>query len=399
MPLLPDIFSQAKTDGQAARAVETLSPDEQKARLLSSLMRTQLVIASAYLYDSLLLFGYWAAGYIDLRVAVAVVGLLAGLVATVRIAHLSGWSLKRRDPTLFLPQQLFAIGVVLVVAAVAPAIGFQLFATLLAISAFSFMAPNPKSLIICWIATAIGACVVIFAVGPKLAIPTATLAGQALTSAALVGLLARCIWIAMFVRKLRGRLSQKNEELRRAMAQIETLASTDEVTGLANRRSIAAVLQEHMAIADRTGLALTVAYVDLDHFKRVNDIHGHLAGDLALRRFAELASATIRGTDRIGRFGGEEFLLIMLGTSLLEAGQPLERLRQRVAAQDWSSVHEGVRLTTTIGATQYSPGETLEELVKRADLALYYGKETGRDRVVLDPLQTLKNGARYAMSA
>ena len=396
-------FASKASSSEGSAAVQPLAvrePDgEQNVRLLRSLKRTQLVIASAYLYDSLILFGYWAAGYVDLRVPVAVIGLLAGLVACVRVAHLSGWSLNRRDPTLFLPQQLFAIAVVLAVAATAPAIGFQLFATLLAISAFSFMAPNPRSLVISWIATAIGACAVIFAVGPKLAIPTATLAGQALTSAALVGLLARCIWIAMFVRKLRGRLSRKNEELRRAMAQIEILASTDEVTGLPNRRSIAAVLQEHMAIADRMGLALTVAYIDLDHFKRINDLHGHLVGDQALRRFAELAAATIRATDRIGRFGGEEFLLIMIGTNLAEAGQPLERLRQRVAVQDWSSVHEGVRLTTTIGATQYSAGETIEDLIKRADLALYYGKETGRDRVVLDPLQTLKNEARYALSA
>jgi diguanylate cyclase len=400
---LPDFANEerpaGRTAGEAERSLREYSDDERNARLVDSVKRTQLVIAVAYLYDSLILFGYWAAGFVELRVPMAVIGLLAGLVATVRVAHLSGWSLKRKDPTLFLPQQLFAIAVALGVALAAPAIGFQPFATLFAISTFSFMAPNPTSLVISWIAVAIGASAVIFAVGPQLAIPTSSLAGQALTSFVLVGLLARCIWIAMFVRKLRGRLTEKNEALRRAMAQIEKLASTDEVTGLPNRRSIAALLQEHIAIADRTGLALTIAYIDLDHFKRINDVHGHLAGDQVLRRFAEQAAAAIRTTDRIGRFGGEEFLLIMIGTTLAEAAQPLERLRQRVSALDWSGVRQGVRLTTTIGATQYSPGETFEDVIKRADLALYYGKETGRDRVVLDPLQTGKPDARYALSA
>lgn len=381
-------FGDQSPGGRTAKASHggVPIPDNGRTeRLLRSAGRAQLIIGAAYLYDSLILFGYWAAGYVGLGVPIVVLVLLAALLGAVRLAHASGWSRAQSDPTLFLPQQLYAIAVVLGVAAAAPQIGFQPFATLFAISAFSFMAPNPKSLVISWIAVAIGAAAVIFAVGPQLSIPASTLAGQALTAAVVIGLLVRCIWIAMFVRKLRDRLAEKNESLRKAMVRIETLANLDEVTGLPNRRAIAGALQEQMAQSHRSGLPLSLAYIDLDHFKRINDIHGHLAGDRALRLIAAAARGAIRDTDRIGRFGGEEFLLIMTGAALADAREPLERLRARIASLDWSEIDSAIQMTVTIGAAQYAAGESFEALVRRADLALYLGKEEGRNRVILNP--------------
>jgi diguanylate cyclase (GGDEF)-like protein len=355
------------------------------ARLLHSAKRAALVIAAAYAYDCLILFGYSAAGYVDVRVAIGVSILFAALVGAVMWAHASRWSLTRRDPTLFLPQQIYTIVVALGVALVAPQIGFQPFATLFAISAFSFMAPNNRSLVISWIAIALAAAAVIFAVGTELAIPTSTLAGKALTSAVVFGLLARCIWIAMFVRKLRGRLFEKNESLRKAMARIEALAKLDEVTGLPNRRGIVEALREQMALSGRHGFPLSLAYVDVDRFKQINDAHGHLVGDRVLKLVAGEAAAAIRESDLIGRFGGEEFLIILTGTTLRTAGEPLEKLRSRIAGCDWSAVDPTIRVTITLGVAQYSPGESMEALIRRADLALYRGKETGRNRVVLNP--------------
>lgn len=372
---------------------------EKAARLLHSARRTTLIIAAAYLYDTLILFGYWAAGFVDVAVPIGVCVLLAALIGAVALAHATGWSLGRRDPTLFLPHQLYAIAVALGVALVAPQIGFQPFATLFAISAFSFMAPNARSLIIAWVAVAIGAAAVIFLVGPRLAVPASTLAGQALTSAVIAGLLARCIWIAMFVRKLRGRLAEKNRSLTAAMARIETLATTDEVTGLPNRRAVTESLREHMALSRRAGLPLSLAFVDIDHFKRINDAYGHLAGDSALQLIAGALRVAVRESDRVGRFGGEEFLIVMPSTALKEAREPLERLREGVARLDWSSIGLDIQATVTIGAAQYAPGETLEALVRRADLALYLGKETGRNRVVLNPPIERSGPRRRALSA
>jgi diguanylate cyclase (GGDEF)-like protein len=357
-------------------------------------------IAAAYTYDAVVLFGYYAAGYVDIRIPIAYLLLFAGHLVGVRCAIATRWNQRLSDPTLFLPVHLYAIAGQLGLIVAAPQIGFQPLATLLSISAFSFLTPDPKRVIIIWIAVAIGAAGIIFAAGPELSIPTSSFAGQALTGAVFAGLLARCVWNGMFVQNMRSRLHSKNEALKAAMARIEALVGQDEMTGLPNRRAIIATLENQMALARRANLPLTIAYIDLDHFKTINDRHGHFAGDCVLQRFAAEASNTIRETDKIGRFGGEEFLLVMADTSLAAARDPLERLRQRIATLDWSTIHEGLRVTTTIGATQYAPGDTLEELVKRADLALYHGKETGRDRVVIDELSARRFDApRQALSA
>jgi diguanylate cyclase len=354
-------------------------------KLLASMKRTQVGITLAYLYDTFVLFGFFAAGYIEPAVPFAVFALFAASSAAVLWAHVSRRSLKMRDPTMFLPQQIYAIGVALGVAVVAPQIGFQPIATLFAISAFSFMAPNQRSVVVCWIAAALGVVAVIFVVGPRLAMPTATRAGQALTGAVVIGLLARCIWIASSFRRLQRRISDKNEALRSALERIKTLASRDELTGLPNRRAISEWLAEQMTICRRTGAPLTVALLDLDHFKQINDTFGHLAGDRTLQLFASQALESIRASDRLGRYGGDEFLFVAVGTTLEGVNEPLQRIREGCAGLDWSAIDPGLRLTITTGATQCAAEDSVETLMRRADLALYLGKEAGRDRVVLDP--------------
>jgi diguanylate cyclase (GGDEF)-like protein len=353
-------------------------------RLSRSIWLAQVGIGTAYLYDSLILFGFSWAGFLPLRIAVAISAALAFLTAVVAGTHWSGWSRRRKDRTLFLPQQLYAIGVALMAAIVAPQIGFQPFATLFAISAFSFMAPNPKSLLVCWTAAASGAVAVIFLDGGRLAMPTSTIAGQALTAAVVVGILARCLWVSVFFRGLQRRLAEKNSALKLAVARIEGMANRDELTGLSNRRSITRHLTEQMAQSDRTLTPLSVAILDIDHFKRINDTYGHLAGDRTLQLFGAAVTEVLRATDRLGRYGGEEFLVVLLGASLKDTAAPLERIRARIAASDWSVIGADVHLTLTIGATQYAQGESVENLLRRADLALYLGKESGRDRVVLN---------------
>ena len=206
--------------------------------------------------------------------------------AAIAWAHLSGWSRLRKDPTLFLPQQFFAISVALVMAVLAPQIGFQPIATLFAICAFGFMAPDTKSFIVSWSMGAIGAIAIIFTLGHRLEMPTSTLAGQALTGGVVIGLLARCVWAAIFVRRLQRRLAEKNAALQSAMVRIEFLANRDELTGLPNRRAVTSWLDEQIKATARSKLPLSVALIDLDHFKKINDTYGHQAGDRTLQLFA-----------------------------------------------------------------------------------------------------------------
>jgi diguanylate cyclase len=383
---------------EAAKSLETARPESRMrrnkaldpssakaAKLLRSMRRTQAGIGIAYGYDALMLLGFFAAGFIGFSAPFIFITLCAIQFGAVAWAQQSGWSRKLVDPTLFVPQQLFAISIALGMTLLVPQIGFQPLATLFAISAFSFMAPSTRSLIVCWSAAAVGATTVIFILGPRLAMPTSTLAGQALTGGVVIGLLARCIWIATFVRHLQRRLSEKNAALKAAVERIEVMANRDELTGLANRRAITAWLAEQIDAAGRTGTPLSVAILDIDHFKKINDTYGHHAGDRTLQIFSQIAAETIRGTDRIGRYGGEEFLLVLVGAPLDRAKEPLERTRKALTAHQWDAIEAGLRVTTTIGVAQHSPGETAQELIRRADMALYLGKESGRDRLVIDP--------------
>ena len=124
-----------------------------------------------------------------------------------------------------------------------------------------------------------------------------------------------------------------------------------------------------------------MALIDLDWFKRINDAHGHPIGDEVLRTFAITVFANIRGIDRFGRYGGEEFLLILPETEDDAAARILDRLRMIVAELDWSALSPGMAVTISAGIATLAPDETPDGLLARADQALYSAKEAGRNRI------------------
>lgn len=184
---------------------------------------------------------------------------------------------------------------------------------------------------------------------------------------------------------LEHRLEEQIRQLEEAHAKIQAMAETDELTGLPNRRSLIRRLDEEIKRAERYGLPLSVLMMDLDHFKEVNDTHGHQAGDLVLQETARLISGVIRETDFFGRYGGEEFLGVLAQTDLEGSRRMGERLR--VAMENHTfDLGDGVRLSKTIsvGAATWRHGDdTDDQLIARADTALYEAKEAGRNRVVL----------------
>lgn len=155
----------------------------------------------------------------------------------------------------------------------------------------------------------------------------------------------------------------------------------DVLTGAYTRRRVLEILLNEKRRSDRSGASLSVCMMDLDLFKRVNDNLGHHAGDAVLRHFARIAQGELRTIDAIGRFGGEEFLLVLPGTDLQGAQECAERVREQTEAalvvdDDWQ-----VRITVSIGVAQYNAGERIEDLLRRADAALYRAKEAGRNTV------------------
>lgn len=168
---------------------------------------------------------------------------------------------------------------------------------------------------------------------------------------------------------------------------IQKLAVTDELTGLKNRRFVLARLAEELDRSTRYQRPLSCIIFDVDHFKRVNDTHGHLAGDKVLQAVGDAAQEQRRQTDIVGRYGGEEFLMVLPETDLDRAARLAERLRQKIEnLRTPTSDGREIAVTATFGVTTYTPAEKsvlpdLYGFIKRTDNAMYEGKKAGRNRV------------------
>jgi len=165
----------------------------------------------------------------------------------------------------------------------------------------------------------------------------------------------------------------------------ERLATTDSLTGTLNRRGILDRLQEAIADASRYDRPLSIAIVDLDHFKEINDHNGHASGDLVLCHTAALVAQGLRTPDKAGRLGGDEFLLILPQTSLEATVSLAERLRASIGTSPLPAVPREISVTVSIGITEWVLNESLGQLLSRCDKALYQAKNSGRDRVVSLP--------------
>lgn len=185
--------------------------------------------------------------------------------------------------------------------------------------------------------------------------------------------------VAKWVSDIRMRIGSQAEELTQTLQTLQQMATQDMLTGLMNRRVMTDLLEAEMKLAQRHGQPLTVALIDLDHFKHINDTHGHHVGDEVLKTFARLSESRLREVDRMARWGGEEFLCLLPQVTAQDALSAIDRLRQAMAD---SVPLEQNRLRTTFsaGLAQARPDETLEQLVERADRALYEAKQQGRNR-------------------
>jgi len=166
---------------------------------------------------------------------------------------------------------------------------------------------------------------------------------------------------------------------RDSQGELERLSVTDALTGLYNRRHLMGTLANEVQRSRRLRRTFSVLLADVDRFKQYNDTHGHLAGDAALVKIAEILRKTTRGVDSVARYGGEEFLVMLIEAPIGTAVTVAERIRARVAGEAF----EGGQMTVSIGSAEYpAHGDTPEELIASADAAMYEAKNAGRDRVV-----------------
>lgn len=205
--------------------------------------------------------------------------------------------------------------------------------------------------------------------------------------------LAQFSFLAAMVGSLRHKVREKNQalakqnaELEVALQRISDMAIRDELTGVYNRRYLMERITEETHRCLRSGSAFCICMVDIDFFKRVNDVYGHLPGDEVLRGVAAAASKALRQLDFFGRFGGEEFIMVLTDTALEGAMVTAERVRQRVEQLQFASIDPALRITVSIGVAEHVRRADSAATLQRADDALYAAKGAGRNRSVAAPL-------------
>ena len=184
--------------------------------------------------------------------------------------------------------------------------------------------------------------------------------------------------------KIKRSLAIKETELKAVLAQADEVSHTDSLTFLPNRKRIISDLQREVMFSDRYGAPLAISLLDIDHFKNINDTYGHVAGDEVLRKLAIELRDHIRHPDVIGRYGGEEFLVVLPHSTYKAAVEQAERLRRHVQSLVIQFNEEEIRLTISLGIAQYRPHrEDWQTFLSRADAALYEAKNGGRNRWVV----------------
>ncbi len=183
------------------------------------------------------------------------------------------------------------------------------------------------------------------------------------------------------LKETQNRLAEAHAELVLKTKELEILSATDRLTGVYNRLKLDESLGAELERSNRYGNALSIILLDIDHFKAVNDTYGHQAGDKVLCRLAALFKERVRRTDILGRWGGEEFMILCPETDIASAGALAEQLR--LAIED-APFPVGGKVTVSFGVARHKGGDTVGSVISRADEALYRAKQKGRNRVEVD---------------
>ncbi|MBT9511213.1 MAG: GGDEF domain-containing protein [Acidovorax sp.] len=197
--------------------------------------------------------------------------------------------------------------------------------------------------------------------------------------------LGGCIALNLRIQRIRARLQQQREALAQALDINRELATRDELTGLLNRRAMLDLMELEHRRSLRNGRPMLLAQLDIDHFKPINDQHGHAMGDRALQAFAGTVRANVRDTDVLARWGGEEFVLMLCDTQPDDARELLERIRQAVEALEIPHATGTLHMSVSAGLALHLAGDSVVHTLERADQALYTAKALGRNRWVVAP--------------
>jgi len=356
-----------------------LSTDrKQRLRMTRSLMAANVFVACIFLQ----MYACWM-GYMEV---VDVKRLSGAILANVLLWYgvlRSGLNLRFADPALTLPQILSALTIIVGAYSVTgPAHGatMMLLALVLVFGIFN-MRPRGAKIAGAYTVVLMGITMLIKIRTDPVYYPLKLEVAHFVLTASIVPTISS---LAAQLSSLRAKLQAQKDELANALVRIQILATRDELTGLLNRRHMMEVLNQHSKRLQRSGHhRFCLALLDIDHFKRINDTHGHGVGDEVLRQFSQIVQSGLRDTDVLARWGGEEFLVLLNDTTPELANVGLARARTLLAQATLVAGLPELRPTFSAGLTCYLDDEPLDVCIERADRALYRAKNTGRNRTVM----------------
>ncbi|MFO1109220.1 MAG: GGDEF domain-containing protein [Bradyrhizobium sp.] len=374
----PSFLNPIAAEGEASGSQLSANSLVRRARQRRQI---QDMIGVSYVTDAGILLTYAWAGTVPfwLGPVYALTGL--SFMALAILLSETGINERFKDHYMVAPQSAANVLIMVAFTYIAPQVGVLFLCSLFTVFSFASLRATPIQTSIIWTAMAVGLAGLFLFTDKPISMPNGTLLERFTTMLVFTLTIGRCVFLGIFSSAMKASLYKSGLKLKEAYRRIEELAELDELTGSFNRRCIMRMLDEEITRSARSGRPCSVALIDLDHFKRVNDTYGHPTGDEVLRAFAITIFANIRNVDRFGRYGGEEFLLVLPDMSGDGAALAMDRLRAIVADLDWSAFSPGMKVTLSAGVATLKPDETTDSLLARADRALYTAKAQGRNRI------------------
>jgi diguanylate cyclase (GGDEF)-like protein len=374
-PALPNSIT-AELDGAASK-----SSAEALSRRLGQRRRSLTAQVGSYGLGAAVLMVYAHAGTVSM--AVPSMFFLCGVTLIGFFSVLSETHFNDRfeDHHLTVFQVIGHIAIQLGFLLAVPAIGYAFLNVLFLIFGVASLQMTPRQAAIAWTFTTLSVAPIFLLAPITIGMPVATTTERLAAALGFVLTIGQCAFVGLYGDSLRRRFYKRSAELSEANKRIEQLAELDELTGSFNRRCIMRMLDDEIARAQRVKMPFSIALIDLDWFKRINDAYGHPTGDEVLRTFAITVFANIRSIDSFGRYGGEEFLLLLPDTPDKDAARIVDRLCTIIADLDWSAFSQGMRVTISAGVATLKPDESPDTFLARADNALYIAKARGRNRI------------------
>lgn len=380
MPTAISTINDSPADHDFDAVHGELTPDVLARRLKRRRAMLAMIAATCAIDVALLLF-YALAGVVPPAIAIAYGACAMAFIAVFGLLSETGVNDRFKDHYFVMPHAVAATLQLLIFTYLAPQVGAQFLCTLFVVISFSTLRTTLSQNVVLWTLMAVGIAILFLLRDQPISMSFHNYLERITTMLMLLLTTGRCMFLGIFAHSQRLSLHARGIALVAANRRVEELAELDELTGSFNRRCIMRLLDDEIIVAQRNKTACSIALIDLDWFKRINDAYGHPTGDEVLRTFAITMFANMRDVDKFGRYGGEEFLLVLPDTPHDTAIQIVDRLRAIVAGLDWSAFSDALTVTISSGIATLGAAETPDALLARADSALYVAKAQGRNRV------------------